>query len=86
MAGLIDILVQRPVTAAALAYLLYLTGLVIYRLYLCPIAKFPGPKLAAITLWWEFYYDIVCRGQVTFKLKELHKKYGGASRPPNNLS
>ncbi|EXJ78793.1 hypothetical protein A1O1_09195 [Capronia coronata CBS 617.96] len=49
---------------------------VIYRLLFHPLASFPGPKLAAATLWYEFYYDVVKRGQYTFKIKELHEKYG----------
>jgi len=56
--------------------LLYCIAGVIYRLYLSPLAKFPGPKLAAATLWYEAYYDVVKKGQYTFKIKELHKKYG----------
>ncbi|EER36922.1 cytochrome P450 [Histoplasma capsulatum H143] len=57
-------------------FIIYLTGGVIYRLYLSPLAKFLGPKLAAATLWYEFYYDAVRRGRYTFKIKELHQKYG----------
>lgn len=63
---------------AALAVLLYTVVLVIYRLYFSPLAKFPGPKLAAATLWYEFYYDIIKTGQYTFKIRELHAKYGEA--------
>jgi hypothetical protein len=37
---------------AATALALYLVVGVIYRLYLSPISKFPGPKLAALTLWY----------------------------------
>ncbi|KAL8785036.1 MAG: hypothetical protein Q9195_008796 [Heterodermia aff. obscurata] len=54
----------------------YLTALVLYRLYLSPLAKFPGPKLAASTLWYEFYYDVVKRGRYTWKIAELHAQYG----------
>ncbi|KAK2768340.1 hypothetical protein FQN54_000194 [Arachnomyces sp. PD_36] len=55
---------------------IYVVGGVLYRLYLSPLAKFPGPKLAGATLWYEFYYDNICKGQYTFKIKELHEKYG----------
>ena len=48
----------------------------VYSVYFGPLAKFPGPKLAAATLWYEFYYDMYLKGQYTFKIKELHGKYG----------
>ncbi|KAF4633285.1 hypothetical protein G7Y89_g4836 [Cudoniella acicularis] len=33
-------------------------------------------RLAAITLYYEAYFDIVRNGQYTFKIAEMHKKYG----------
>lgn len=48
----------------------------IYRLYLSPVASFPGPKLAALTFGYEFYYDIIKRGRYTWKISDLHKQYG----------
>jgi hypothetical protein len=57
-------------------WLVYGAALVFYRLYLSPISKFPGPKLAAATLWTEFYYDAIRGGQFQFKVKEWHEKYG----------
>lgn len=76
--------------ASALAYILlvahvcgliYVVAGVIYRLYLSPLSKIPGPKLAAATLWYEFYYDVVRKGKLTFKLRELHRRYGMYHRP-----
>jgi hypothetical protein len=27
-------------------------------------------------LWYEFYYDVILRGRYTFKIQQLHRKYG----------
>lgn len=49
----------------------------IYRLYMTPAAKFPGPRLAALSFWYEFYYDVwPYQGQYTWKIRELHRRYG----------
>lgn len=58
------------------AFLIYYVTLGFYRLFLHPLARFPGPKLAAVSLWYEGYYDLVKGGQYTLKIKELHKQYG----------
>jgi len=54
----------------------YVVGLYVYRLYLSPLAAFPGPKLAAVSNWYEFYYDVILQGSFTFHIRELHKQYG----------
>lgn len=61
--------------------ILYGLLLVIYRLCFSLLPKFPGPKLAAATYWYEFYYDVWLWGQYTFKIIELHKKYGPSEFP-----
>ncbi|KAI0868177.1 cytochrome P450 [Hypoxylon argillaceum] len=57
---------------------IYKVCLIAYRLLLHPLAKFPGPKLAAATHWYEAYYDLVSKGggQWTFKIRRLHEIYG----------
>lgn len=49
---------------------------VIYRLCFSPIAGFPGPKLAALTFWYEFYYDVIKGGKYTWEIGNMHEKYG----------
>jgi len=61
------------------AWAFALTILGIYRLYFHPLAGFPGPKLAALTLWYETYHDVWLRGKFVFKIKEMHEKYGRPS-------
>ena len=64
-----------PLAAAAL-WLTWILYLAAYRLFFHPLARFPGPKLAALTKWYEFYYDVICRGHFTFNVQDMHKKYG----------
>lgn len=68
-----SLLCWRTLAAAAI---LYYGTLAFYRLFLHPLARFPGPKLAAISRWYEAYYDVVKGGQYTKKIAELHKTYG----------
>ncbi|PVH76510.1 cytochrome P450 [Cadophora sp. DSE1049] len=49
---------------------------VVYRIYFSPVASFPGPRLAALTFAYEFYYDIVKPGQYIWKIQALHEQYG----------
>lgn len=60
-----------------LVYVLYTS---IWRLCLSPLARFPGPKLAALTLWYECYFDVFKQGggMYIWKIDEMHKKYGNA--------
>jgi hypothetical protein len=48
-----DLLNGHAIGIGAVLVLLYVVGGAIYRLYLSPLAKFPGPKVAALTLWYS---------------------------------
>jgi hypothetical protein len=65
-------------TGAITCLLLYITSLYISRLIFHPLAGIPGPKFAALTYWYEIYYDVFYRGggKYPFKIQQLHKKYG----------
>jgi hypothetical protein len=54
---------------------LYWLCIVIYRVALSPLAKFPGPKLAAATGWYEGYFDIR-KANYPAVLEQLHDEYG----------
>lgn len=49
---------------------------VMKRLYLHPLARYPGPLIAAFTLWYKTYYDIVMDGGWAEHLEHLHSVYG----------
>lgn len=68
--------ITRALGVLSLSWLVYLFGLVVYRLYFHPLAKFPGPKYAAISRWHEYYHEVVRKGQFTFVVQDYHKKYG----------
>lgn len=41
-----------------IALLVYRLGLYLYRYTLHPLAKFPGPRLAAVSSLYQIYYDV----------------------------
>lgn len=64
--------------AVVLSWIVYQAGLVIYRLYFHPLAKFPGPKLSASSRWWECIQDLFTGqgGEYILQVEEMHDKYG----------
>ncbi|KAJ5086802.1 hypothetical protein NUU61_008109 [Penicillium alfredii] len=50
--------------------------LIIEIVYLSPLTKYSGPKLAALTTLYQAYYDIYHTGQFFKKLDKLHQEYG----------
>ncbi|KAH6628941.1 cytochrome P450 [Chaetomium tenue] len=64
------------------AYLVYGIAVGVHRLYLSPLGRagIPGPKLAALTFFYEAYYEAWLGGQMFQHVRELHKKYGPVVR------
>lgn len=64
--------------ALVTAFVLYQAANLIYRLCFHPLAKFPGPKIAAATKWYEAYFDLRPHRPGTFfrELERLHNLYG----------
>ena len=71
-------LFTAPILALFAILFIFIGILVVYRLYVSPLARFPGPRLAACTEWYAAYYDIVSGGggMFTFQIKKLHDQYG----------
>jgi hypothetical protein len=41
-----------------------------------PLSQFPGPKLAAATIYYEAWFDVLKVGRYTWKIREMHEKHG----------
>ncbi|KAL3471771.1 cytochrome P450 [Aspergillus californicus] len=59
-----------------IGFVAYLTVLSVYRLYFHPLSHIPGPKLAAITHGYEFYFNVVKGGMFIWEIKRLHSLHG----------
>ncbi|GJE93186.1 cytochrome P450 [Phanerochaete sordida] len=69
-----------------LSWLLYNVTTVIYNIYFHPLARFPGPRLAAASEWWQAYVEVIKEESLSKKLLDLHAKYGDVVRiAPNEL-
>lgn len=60
------------------SYIAFIICRSIYRLTFHPLARFPGPKLAAITKWYERYFELIQRptGQYFREIDRMHDRYG----------
>ena len=67
------------------AFVFYLFGLVLYRVYFHPLAKYPGPLLAKLTDLYSTYH--AWKGDRHLEFWRCHEKYGPICRfGPNSLS
>ncbi|KAI4145298.1 MAG: hypothetical protein LQ341_002430 [Variospora aurantia] len=70
----------------ALALLLAILCKYIYRLTFHPLARFPGPRLAAATNLYGAYFDLSTSSSYVKSFPDLHDKYGPIVRLwPNQL-
>ena len=55
----------------------YRIGLAVYNISpFHPLARFPGPKLAAASYACEAYYDWILVGRYGREIAKMHEKYG----------
>ena len=68
--------ITQVIQTTAVILFLLTAAEAVRRLYFHPLAHIPGPKLAALSWWYEFYFDVVQQGKYVFQIQELHKQYG----------
>ncbi|KAI0881626.1 cytochrome P450 [Annulohypoxylon maeteangense] len=77
--------IPQACTAVSLLVSSFIIIKVFYRLFLSPLSKFPGPKLAAATKLYEAYHVLI-KNDWLENLKNLHEIYGPVVRlGPNEL-
>jgi hypothetical protein len=73
--------------ASAMSTMMRLAGLwIFYRVALAlynispfhPLSRFPGPKLAAMTFLYEFWFEGILCGKYTWEIQRMHEKYGAS--------
>lgn len=71
-----DLTPYKIIVTTLVLWFMWLVGTVVYRLYFHPLAKFPGRKLAALSSFYEFYFDWWKHGQYTAEIRKMHEQYG----------
>lgn len=60
----------------------YYIGRALYNVSpLHPLSHIPGPKLAAMTILYEFWFDFVKFGRFSMEIKRMHDVYGSFMTP-----
>ncbi|KAF4473777.1 isotrichodermin C-15 hydroxylase (cytochrome P-450 monooxygenase CYP65A1) [Fusarium agapanthi] len=79
-AVMLNLSVSQGLMLSSATFVSWIIGVIIYRLYFHPLAKFPGPKIAACIL------VLVQLGQWYYvhNISDLHRKYGDVVRSASN--
>ncbi len=73
--------VQNILLALIVAALTWSCCSAFYNVYFHPLARFPGPKLAAASKYWLFYQEFVKGVSLSDVRDELHAQYGALRFP-----
>lgn len=84
-AAMVLITYENVAVAGVVLFLAYSTVLITYRLFFHPLRHFPGSKICAATLWYDFYYDCIKRGTLIWQIEKLHEQYGKIAAPSTCL-
>lgn len=57
-------------------FIAWFIGVVGYRAFFHPLAKVPGPPLAALTYLYIFYHNVGKTSRLYAHIEKLHEKYG----------
>ena len=65
------------------SFLVWYASRLVYNVYFHPLSKFPGPRLAGASRWYEAYFDnLVGRGgQYMYEIDRIHRDYGSLHLP-----
>lgn len=56
--------------------LAYVLVMIVYRLHIHALSKFPGPRLAAVTGLYEIYFAAWGAGSFQDEIQRMHDEYG----------
>jgi hypothetical protein len=65
---------------AILIFLAYKILSTLFSYFTFPIRDIPGPRIAAITRYYEFYYNAIKHFSYAQKVAELHQQYDQANQ------
>lgn len=73
-----DFSVSASIGIAFGTLVIYQVARCLYDLFFHPLRNFPGPKLAAVGSYYEFYYDVIKDGTYLWEIEKMHQTYGMA--------
>jgi hypothetical protein len=71
---------NSPAWGAFVLCSVYFVARCIYNLYFHPLRKIPGPRIAAMTSFYDFWYDVVKGGTYLWEIGKMHETYGKITR------